>query len=345
MFVLEHDRFGRPADVLELKERPDPVPSSGEVLIAIEATPIHAGDLKNIHGERTMVRDVDTGVVREVSSIEDTDADLPQVPGIEGIGRIETVGPGVSGFKPGDRVFLPFQCGSWRTKILVQAERLIRAPEGDGVQLSLMVNAFTADLALRDLAPLKPGDWFVQNSANSNVGRILIALAARRGIKTLNIVRRASLVDELKAIGATEVIVEGDRMMQAAADATRGAPLMIGLDGIAGAATGQLAEILSNGATVANFGLMSGRPCEMPSWVLHYKRTKLIGYYAGHNFFQRTVDEQRALIEELAALIADGTLQTKICKTYRFEEYRQAVEHAEDEGAARDGKIVLIGGN
>ena len=345
MFVLKHDRFGRPADVLELKERPDPVPASGEVLIAIEATPIHAGDLKNIHGERTMVRNVDTGVVREISSVEDTDVELPQIPGIEGIGRIESVGAGVRGFTVGDRVFLPFQCGSWRTKILAQAERLICAPEGDGVQLSLMVNAFTADLALRDLAPLKPGDWFVQNSANSNVGRILIALAAKRGIKTLNIVRRASLVDELKAIGATEVIVEGEGMMEAAAAATQGEPLMIGLDGIAGAASGQLAEILSNGATVANFGLMSGRPCEMPSWILHYKRTNLIGYYAGDNFFHRTVDEQRALIEELAALIADGTLHTKICKTYRLEEYRQAVEHAEDEGAARDGKIVFTTGS
>ena len=343
MRILIHDRFGRPSEVLRLEEVADPVPGPGEAVVRVEATPIHAGDLKIIAGERTMVRNVDTGSVREIENAADIAVELPQVPGIEGIGRICAVGPGVD-FALGERVFLPSQCGSWREQVLAAAERLLPAPEGDAVQLSLMVNAFTADLALRDLAPLGPGDWFVQNSANSNVGRALIKLAAMRGIRTVNIVRRAELVPDLMALGADVVLVDGPDLPERVRAATGNAHLPVGLDGIAGDATTRLAECLSNGATVYNFGLMSGEPCKLPAWILHYKRTILRGYYAGHNFFERSLEEQKALIEELAQLIASGAFATAIAATYTFAQYREAVEHAAREGAERDGKIVFVAG-
>jgi NADPH:quinone reductase-like Zn-dependent oxidoreductase len=342
MRFLTHDRFGTPSKVLRLVERPDLVPSGHDVVIAVEATPIHAGDIKNIAGEKTMVRNVDTGTVREIAALDDASVELPQTPGIEGVGRIVAVGPLVEAFSIGARVFLPFQCGSWSEQVCADSRRLIPAPEGDAVQLSLIVNAFTADLALRDLAPLRAGDWFVQNSANSNVGRILIALAKRRGIRTLNIVRRAEVADELYALGATAVVVEGPDLAARVTAASGGAPLMIGLDGIAGAATGALAECLSNGATVANFGLMSGEPCTIAPWILHYKRTILRGYYAGHNLFERGIDEQRAILADLAELIAQGELKARICATYPFSDYAAAVGHAARAGGERDGKIVFV---
>lgn len=341
MRMLIHDRFGPPAEVLQLVEVADPVPGPGEAVVKVEATPIHAGDLKNIAGERTMIRNVETGSVRQIDGVDDMGVELPQTPGIEGIGRICAVGEGVD-FNIGDRVFLPTQCGSWREQVLAQADRLIPAPEGDAVQLSLMVNAFTADLALRDLAPLKPGDWFVQNSANSNVGRIIISLAAMRGIRTVNIVRREELVPELKALGADVVLVDGPDLPARVRGATGGAHLPIGLDGIAGDATARLAECLSNGATVANFGVMSGKPCKVPIWILHYKRTVVRGYYAGFNFFERTVAEQNDIIRELADLIASGKLVTAIGGTYTLDQYREAVSHAEAEGTNRAGKIVFL---
>ena len=163
-----------------------------------------------------------------------------------------------------------------------------------------------------------------------------------RGIRTVNIVRREELVPELKALGADVVLVDGPDLPARVREATAGAHLPIGLDGIAGDATARLAECLSNGATVANFGVMSGEPCKVPIWILHYKRTIIRGYYAGFNFFERTLAEQNEIIRELADLIASGKLVTAIGGTYTLDQYREAVSHAEAEGADRAGKIVFL---
>jgi NADPH:quinone reductase-like Zn-dependent oxidoreductase len=332
--VLIHDRFGPPETVLALRDLPTPPLKPHEVSIRVEAAPLHIGDLKNIAGEKLMVRHVKTG--------ESLDVPLPQVPGIEGIGHVSGVGAEVVDFKIGDRVLLPLQCGAWREEVVADSRKLWCAPAGDAVQLSLIVNALTADIALRDLAPLQPGDWFVQNAANSNVGRILIKLARLRGIRTANIVRRDELVPELLALGADVVLRDGPDLRDRLRAATGGAPLRIGLDSIAGAATGVLAECLSDCATVANVGQMSGEPCQIPTWILLYKRTRIVGYYAGYNFAARTPGEMHDLVDGLTALIADGTLVTKIAATYPLEDYRQAVRHAALSGHDRDGKVVFV---
>jgi trans-2-enoyl-CoA reductase len=333
MHAVQQDRFGPPAEVLQLVEQELPPLGEKEVAIAVEATPIHTGDLANISGEKTMIRTVTPG--------EELVTELPQVPGIEGVGRITALGAGVREFAVGDRVYLPLQCGSWREVVHGDASSIFPAPEGDPIQLSLIINAFTADIALQDLAPLKQGDWFVQNSANSNVGRVLITLAHRRGFRTVNIVRRQALVDELLELGADVVLVDGPDLAARVADATDGAPLPVGLDGIGGEATGQLAACLADEASVYNMGHMSALSCQMPSWVLLYKQVKLCGYYAGYNMSARNPQQQRAMIVELADLISRGVLKAKIAATYPLAEFRQAVTHAQQDGISRDGKIVF----
>jgi trans-2-enoyl-CoA reductase len=333
MRAVQQARFGPPAEVLELVDQQLPSLGDNEVSIGVEATPIHTGDLANIAGDKTMIRTVTPG--------EELVTELPQVPGIEGIGRVTAVGAAVSRFAIGDRVYLPLQCGSWREVVHGDAGSVFPAPEGDPIQLSLIINAFTADIALQDLAPLKPGDWFVQNSANSNVGRVLITLAHRRGFKTLNIVRREALVDELLELGADVVLVDGPDLAARVAEATDGAPLPVGLDGVGGEATGQLAACLDDEASVYNMGHMSSLSCQIPSWVLLYKQVKIRGFYAGYNISSRSPEQQAAMIEELAGLIGSGVLKAKIAATYPLTEFRQAVTHAMQDGVSRDGKIVF----
>src|SRR5688572_18841594 len=132
MKLLIHDRFGPPEEVLRLAEEPARPLGPGEVRIRVEATPIHAGDPKNIAGEKTMVRHGQSG--------DDLKVPLPQVPGVEGLGRITEVASG-AGLTVGTRVFLPWQCGSWREEVIAKATEAMPAPEGDPIQLSLMINA------------------------------------------------------------------------------------------------------------------------------------------------------------------------------------------------------------
>ena len=81
---------------------------------------------------------------------------------------------------------------------------------------------------LSDFVDLKPGDWVIQNVANSAVGRLLIVLARQRGLRTVNVVRRAELADELEALGADIVIVDGDDLAQRVAKQTAEARIMLG---------------------------------------------------------------------------------------------------------------------
>ena len=331
MQAVSHSRFGPPEEVLELVDEPLPAPGANEVSIRVEATPIHTGDLHNIAGDKTMLRTVTRG--------EQPEVELPQIPGIDGIGRITAVGESVTDFTPGQRVYLPIQCGSWRDEINADAAAIFQAPEGDPVQLSLIINALTADCALQDLAD--PEHWFLQNSANSNVGRILIVLAKRRGYRTVNIVRRESLVDELKALGADIVLLDSPDIADRVHAATDGAPIPVGLDGIGGDATGRLAECVSDRGTVLNMGLMSGKDVTIPNWLLLYKQVSITGFYAGYNLSERGMDERRNMVAELSGLISEGVLQAKIAATYKLSEFREAVMHAQRAGSARDGKIVF----
>ena len=74
----------------------------------------------------------------------------------------------------------------------------------------LKANPPSAHLMLHNYVDLEPGDWVIQNAANSAVGRHIIRLARTRGCKTVNVVRRESLIAELEAIGADLVLVDGD---------------------------------------------------------------------------------------------------------------------------------------
>jgi NADPH:quinone reductase-like Zn-dependent oxidoreductase len=105
----------------------------------------------------------------------------------------------------------------------------------------LAINPPTAALLLSEYVTLNPGDWVVQNAANSGVGRWVIAFARTRGLKTVNIVRRPELVAELEAIGGDVVVVDSPDVPER----IKAAELRLALDGISGPATGVLAATLS----------------------------------------------------------------------------------------------------
>ena len=160
MRVIQITEFGRPENVLHVIDVPAP-PSPGpfEVKVAVEFSPLNKHDLLLVSG--ALLR-----------------PPLPLVPGNEGVARIIEVGKGVDTVAVGDLVVLPLFAGAWREQLLLPAEGLFRLPDGSAEQLSMLgSNPPTAGLILSEFADLKPGDWIVQNAANSGVGRSLIARA------------------------------------------------------------------------------------------------------------------------------------------------------------------------
>jgi NADPH:quinone reductase-like Zn-dependent oxidoreductase len=209
MKVIQIETFGKPAEVLEAVDIPDVgAPAPGEVVIALEVSPINQYDLLMIaggYGYRPR---------------------LPAIMGTEGAGRVVAVGAGVKHSKEGDRTLVPFLTPTWAERIKTDAPWLRPLPPGDVKQFAMMsVNPPTAYLLLTDIVKLPRESWVIQNGANSGVGRATIAIAKSLGLNTVNVVRRDEVVAEMKALGGNVVLVDGPDLAKHVAAETRNAPI------------------------------------------------------------------------------------------------------------------------
>src|SRR5438876_7233240 len=190
-----YETHGNPADVLQVESQPWPTPSAGEVIVKMRAVPINPADLNQIEGKYP---------VR---------AELPATPGFEGAGVVVELGANVTSVAANALVILPHNVGTWRDAVAVKAEDLVVVPEGIGAVHAAMlkINPMTAWRLLHDYVDLQKGDWLIQNAANSAAGRAVIQMAHELGYKTVNVVRRDELIDELRAEGGDVVLIDGEK--------------------------------------------------------------------------------------------------------------------------------------
>ena len=297
---------------------------SGQVLIQVLAAPINPSDVLTL-----------TGLYGQLPP-------LPAVGGNEGVGKVVQLGPDVSSPAVGQTVLLPVGSGTWATHIVADAKRLMPLPnDADPQQLAMMtVNPPTASLMLSEFVDLAPGDWVIQNAANSGVGAYLIQLAKIRGLKTVNIVRRESAVTGVQAMGGDVVLVDGSGLAKRVAEATGGAAIRLGIDAVGGKSTDNLAMCLAQGGTLVNYGMMSGEPCIVSPSSFVFRDITLRGFWLAFWFRNATPAQQMAVFGEVAQLIATGKLHTPIQATYDVSEIKQAV--AEAAKGERDGKILIV---
>jgi trans-2-enoyl-CoA reductase len=318
------ERYGEPAEVVRCAEAPDVgTPGAGEVVFDVLAFPINPADLSMCRGTYRLR------------------PSLPATPGAECVGRVTAVGSGVSHVKAGDLV-INLQRENWAQRRRVKAADVIPVPSGLDLRQAAMlrINPATALLLLTDVVGLKPGDWVIQNVANSAVGRLVIALARQRSIKTVNVVRRDSLFAELGALGADACVVDGPELTEAVKAKTGGAPIRLGLDAVAGRATARLSACVGEGGVVCNYGSMSGEDPVMSRAALISGGQTLVGFILGRALATRSLAEVRTLYADLAQQTLDGTLSAPVEKIYPIEEIKPALAHAQR--GERGGKILVV---
>ena len=191
----EFNEIGNPADVLTVKAAASRALERGEVRVRVLAAPINPSDLLQIAGQY--------GV----------DAVLPAKAGSEGVGRVVEVTPEASYLKEGQLVLI-LGGGTWSDEVVAPEAGFLPLPDMGPVapevieQLGMsVVNPVTALLMLDSFVELSEGQWIVQSAANSAVGGYVIQLAQQRGIKTVNVVRREGLAEQLYAKGADVVLI------------------------------------------------------------------------------------------------------------------------------------------
>lgn len=324
--AVQFARLGNPADVVEIVDVEQPPLGPGDVRIDIEAAPINPSHLMTLRG------------------LYGIQPELPATPGAEGVGTVVETGADVTDVAIGDRVMLPPYCGAWQQQVTVPAERIeVTYPQGgDPVQLSmLMANPPTAHLLLTTYGDLRPGDWVIQNAANSAVGQYLMRLAKIRGLHTVNVMRRNGLEGLVAECGGDICIVDGDDLAERVAAATNGAAIRVGIDCIAGRATARIAACLAEHGTVVNYGRLSEEPCILPADETIFRNISLRGvWFTRWRTRESTAVERQAVYDELARYVIDGTLSAQVEATYPLDRIKDAVTHAGRGG--RTGKIVIL---
>ncbi|MFL6554449.1 MAG: MDR family NADPH-dependent oxidoreductase [Chthoniobacterales bacterium] len=318
-----YETHGNPADVLRVELRPWPTPALDEAVVKMSAAPINPADLNQIEGKYP---------VRP---------ELPATPGFEGAGIVVELGSGVTNLTSGALVILPHNVGTWRDAVVVKAEELVVVPEGiEPVQAAMLkINPLTAWRLLHDYVDLQKGDWLIQNAANSAAGRDVIQIAHELGYKTVNVVRRAELVDELRAEGGDVVLVDGDSLRKEVKSTTGGASIRLGLNSVGGDSALRLANCLAPGGTLVSFGAMSLQPLKIPTGLLIFKDLHFRGIWINKWYDNATRSERMKAFRPLFDMAQRGLLKTRIEKAYPLSDVKAAVAHAAQ--SKRSGKIIF----
>ncbi len=318
-----YDTHGNPGEVIKVAELPWPTPAADEAVVQMEAAPLNPADINAIEGKYP---------------IRPT---LPATPGMEGTGRVVELGSAAHGVSIGDRVLLPHNLGSWREACAAPAAKLVVVPEGiEPVQAAMLkVNPITAWRMLHDFASLERGDWFIQNAANSAAGRAAIQIARELGYRSVNIVRRAELFDELKAEGADVVVLDDDSLRDEVAAQTERAPIRLALNAVGGKSALRMMKTLASDATIVTYGAMSLQPLTIPNGMLIFKNLRFTGFWVNKWYDAATPAQRAETFAPLFEMAQRGLLQTKVEKTYPLGEAPAAVRHAMQN--ERGGKIVF----
>lgn len=324
MKQIRFDAFGRPAQAARCCEVDDPgPPSAWEVLVDIEACAVNPADLARLVGRY---------------------GELPKLPatlGLEAVGRVAACGASVREVAVGDRVILVGN-DNWCQRRRIPASLVHKvAPGLDVLQLaSLKVSACTALELVRRHLPLARGAWLVQNAPLSSVGRAVMQVARHDGLRTLNIVRRPEAVAQVLAAGGDAAVEDGPEMARLARAAMGGDAAPLALDAVGGDGVMRLAELLEPGATIVNYGMLSGQPVRLASEALIFHGMTLKGFWLTQRLSRMTHAQRDALLGEAVALLSAGVLRAEIAATYPLDAIAQALRHADEPG--RQGRVFLL---
>lgn len=316
-------RFGQPEDVVEIVDVELPALAEGDVKLKMLAAPINPADINFVQG------------------VYGVKPELPSFAGLEGYGEVlESRHPE---FSAGDRVIAIKQIGSWAKEIVTAgANLLVIRQDVDPVQASMLkVNPLTALRLILDHPSDEPeeGAWIVQNAANSGVGRCLIQIAKQMGFRTINLVRRPELIEEIRELGGDVVLLDDGDAVAKALEATGGERPMLASNSVGGDSALRLMDMLAPCGRMVTYGAMSRKSIKVPNGFLIFKRIELTGLWVTKWLEQAERSEIEAAYDQLADWMSQGILFQAVDSEYPLEQVNEACRRAQQE--ARGGKIVL----
>ena len=323
---------GEPAQVLEVDEEPLPEPGPREARVRILASPVNPSDLLFVRGAYSGVQ-----------------PHFPAPVGFEGVGVVDALGPDVKDVSVGQRVVvLNGQGGNWADYAVVPAGDLLPVPDDlpDEQAASFVINPATAILMVRHVLRVPRGEWLLQSAAGGELGRMIIRMAKRDGIRTINVVRRREAVAELERLGADAVIVSSEGPIHEQVRRIVGPEgVKYAIDPVIGETGTQMYQSLGEDGHMLVYGSLTREPMQIggdPRYILSGRRILEV-YWLGYWLPRMDDAARRQVVQDIVDLMREGVLATKPGRTYALEDVGAAVRTAESIG--RDGKVLLVPGN
>jgi NADPH2:quinone reductase len=315
-------RWGRP-EVMELQARRVLDPGASEARIRQTAIGINFIDVYCRRGSFTMVPP--GGVL-----------------GMEAAGVVESVGPGVTSVRPGDRV--AYACappGAYTTLRNMPADMLVKLPDelSDVKAAALMLKGMTASFLLHEVHAVKPGDRVLIHAAAGGVGQILCRWAKAVGAYVIGVTSTDAKADVARRSGCDEVLLAGRTDL---ADGVRRRSGGRGVDVVYDAVGADTFETsiacLAPRGHLVSFGQASGDIGARSIDALASRSVTLSRPNYGH--YTDTAEKVRLQAQRLFQGLASGAVVADQPRVYPLADVRRA--HADLEGRTTTGSLVLI---
>jgi len=270
-------------------------------------------------------------------------ASFPSGLGIESAGRIDALGPGVTGLEIGERVAcVAGPDGAYSEARLVPAARVVPLPDriDERTAAAMMIRGMTARYLLRETYAVKPGDTILVHAVAGGVGLILSQWAKRLGASVIGTVGNEAKAGIARAHGCDHVVVHpAEDFAERVRAITGGAGVPVVYDSIGQATFEKSLACLRPRGLLVSFGEASGEPDPIPP-----RRLGQLGsIYLPHPSLPDYTATRQALLAtagELFDMVTSGKVRIEISQTYALEDAPRA--HRDVESRRTTGSTVLL---
>ncbi|MCY3982276.1 MAG: zinc-binding dehydrogenase [Alphaproteobacteria bacterium] len=248
------------------------------------------------------------------------------VPGIAAAGQVETVGIGVQGIRPGDRLAYADLPGAWRAHRNVPAHRLVPIPDDidDRTAAALIRRGLAVHYLLRRLRRVQPGEILLATGAAGSVGRLLSQWAAAIGAEVIGAVGSVEKAGIARANGCARTVVAGsDDSATQIREAVGELGANVAYDALGGEIFARCLDCLAPTGMLIGFGDVAGSPPPLP--LERLEAHSLILARPTLNAWTADPDALIAASEELFELVGAGKLRPGPVHTFPLAEAGDAV--------------------
>ncbi|MFN2443599.1 MAG: quinone oxidoreductase [Thermoanaerobaculia bacterium] len=308
--------------VLRFEEVAQPEPGEGQVRIRIKAAGVNFIDVYHRTGRYP--------------------GEMPMIPGLEGAGTVDAVGPGVSDLTEGDRVAWSSVSGSYAEWIAAPAEKVVRIPDGmdERTAAAAMLQGMTAHYLAHSTYPIRRGESVLIHAAAGGVGLLLVQMARRLGARVFGTVSTEEKAELAREAGADEVILyTRTSFKEEVRRLTDGAGVHVVYDSVGRTTFQDSLDSLRPLGMLVLFGASSGAVEPIDPLVLSQKGSLFL---TRPKLFDYTADRASLLDRagDVLEWVTDGTLSLRIERTYPLADAAEA--HRDLEGRKTTGKLLLL---